>query len=149
MSEYVVDEAKNLLPLDEFGALLPLYMFSQSTGEATFYLMGFSEDFQIGDTFRVSFVENVLVNYVENQDNFQIWLFNITNYGLRVSSPNFSMAISDNRRQNSILVSDFELDWSASMNKGQNINKILDTHVDFSYVGGAVCSLAVTFTRTA
>lgn len=147
MSEYVVDEAKNLLPLDEFGALLPLYTYEISSGR--FYLLGFSEDFQIGDTFRSCLVGNINSIYIERVPNFEIRLLNITSYGLRVSSPNFSVAILNEEEQDGIFVSDFEPDWSASITKGQYINKILNIDSPFSDVSGAVYSVSLTFTRTA
>lgn len=149
MSEYVVDEAKNLLPFVVPVVSSPLYTFIQGGGWATFRIFGFSEDFQIGDVFRVSLVETVFVSNFEDYDTFQIWVYNIMNYDLMVSAPNFSIVVSNPSEDDCLFVSDFEPNWSASMSKGQNINKILNASNKPSNLGIGLCSVSLTFTRIA
>lgn len=149
MSEYVVDEAKNLLPLSPVVAS-PLYMFNQGGGGANFRLYGFSEDFQIGDVFRVSLVEPVFGSSFEDYNFFQIYVYFIMDYDLMVSAPNFSIAVPNNIQDDCLFVSDFEPDWSASITKGQSINRRLDTsNKPSDDLSTGSCSVSLTFTRTA
>lgn len=153
MSEYVVDEAKNLLPFNSSN-IQPIYDFQSNGGTLDSYsqivefkLYGFSENVDVGSEIRICCTGTINESFLSDKNRVSIRCYNNTNYNLIVKNPTYTFCWFLTGDSSADFHIDSESDWTANFNINQMMNTIFTLDETIRAITDAQCSISFTVSR--
>lgn len=153
MSEYVVDEAKNLLPFNSLN-IHPIYDFQSNGGVldsdsqiVRFRLYGFSENLDMGTEIRICCTGEINESFITDKNRVSIRCYNNTNYDLIVKNPTYTFCWFLTGNASADFHVNSESNWEGDFNINQMLNTIFTLDEYITSITDAQCSISFTVRR--